>query len=254
MTTRPAPRRGARGARGLSPAAPRRTSRRTPGPPRRPARRPRRRSGAPWAPPCRRRPRRAAARPAAGGGQLQRPRRSMRDISTGDTFTPSIVPDSTNRYREPSCHASTRGRPPQQRSRRADDVPAAGWSASRSSTSIRCSGRYRAVAAGFAVIKHRGRTSGKEYETIVTAFRKGNVLAIALAHGKTNWVKNVLAAGEADIHVPAQGPAHDQPRVLPAGTVDPTLPRFMRRGGQEHGHLRRRHRLTSARCSAQRGG
>ena len=52
----------------------------------------------------------------------------------------------------------------------------------------------------FSVIKHRGRASGKPYETIVTAYRKDNVLAIALAHGKTDGVKNVLAAGEADVH------------------------------------------------------
>jgi deazaflavin-dependent oxidoreductase (nitroreductase family) len=57
---------------------------------------------------------------------------------------------------------------------------------------------------GLAVIKHRGRTSGKDFETIVTAYRKGSVLAIGLVHGKTNWVKNVLAAGEADIHVAAR--------------------------------------------------
>ena len=47
---------------------------------------------------------------------------------------------------------------------------------------------------GMATIKHRGRKSGKTYETVVTAYRKGNVLAIALGHGKTDWVKNVLAA------------------------------------------------------------
>ena len=47
---------------------------------------------------------------------------------------------------------------------------------------------------GASVIKHRGRKSGKPYETIVTAYRKGNVLAIVLGHGKTDWVKNVLAA------------------------------------------------------------
>ena len=40
---------------------------------------------------------------------------------------------------------------------------------------------------GFSVIKHRGRKSGKEFETIVTSYRKGDVLAIGLAHGKTNW-------------------------------------------------------------------
>lgn len=79
---------------------------------------------------------------------------------------------------------------------------------------------------GFAVITHRGRTSGKEYETIVTAYRKGDVLAIGLMHGKTNWVKNVLAAGEADIHVGRKDLHLVNPRVLPVGTVDATLPRI----------------------------
>ena len=79
---------------------------------------------------------------------------------------------------------------------------------------------------GFAVINHRGRTSGKDYETIVTAYRKGSVLAIGLAHGKTNWVKNILAAGEADIHVARRDFHLVNPRVLPAGTIDPTLPRI----------------------------
>ena len=70
----------------------------------------------------------------------------------------------------------------------------------------------------FSVIKHRGRTSGKPYETIVTAYRKGNVLAIALAHGKTDWVKNVLAAGEADLHFIRKDVHITNPRVLPAGS------------------------------------
>jgi deazaflavin-dependent oxidoreductase (nitroreductase family) len=81
---------------------------------------------------------------------------------------------------------------------------------------------------GFAVIRHRGRTSGKDYETIVSASRKGSVLAIGLVHGKTNWVKNVLAAGEADIHVGRKDLHLVNPRVLPVGTVDPALPRVAR--------------------------
>ncbi|MGV9801177.1 nitroreductase family deazaflavin-dependent oxidoreductase [Mycobacterium sp. NPDC003449] len=77
---------------------------------------------------------------------------------------------------------------------------------------------------GFTVIKHRGRKSGTPYETIVTSFRRGNVLAVGLVHGKTNWVKNVLAAGEADVHL-FRGDVHiTNPRVLPAGTEDPSLP------------------------------
>ena len=82
---------------------------------------------------------------------------------------------------------------------------------------------------GFSVIKHRGRTSGKPYETIVTAYRKGNVLAIALAHGKTNWVKNVLAAGEADLHFIRKDVHLINPRVLPAGSESAGLPFLAKR-------------------------
>lgn len=81
---------------------------------------------------------------------------------------------------------------------------------------------------GLAIIKHRGRKSGTPYETIVTAYRKGNVLAIALAHGKTNWVKNVLAAGEADVHFIRSDVHITNPRVLPAGSDGAELPRMAR--------------------------
>jgi deazaflavin-dependent oxidoreductase (nitroreductase family) len=87
----------------------------------------------------------------------------------------------------------------------------------------------------FAVVKHRGRKSGEEYETVVNAFRKGNVLAIALAHGKTNWVKNVLAAGEADVHLFGRDVHIVNPRVVPAGTDDPALPFAARRAARSMG-------------------
>ena len=77
---------------------------------------------------------------------------------------------------------------------------------------------------GIATIKHLGRTSGKPYETIVTAYTKGNVLAIGLAHGKTDWVKNVLAAGEADVHFIRKDVHITNPRVLPAGSDGSGLP------------------------------
>jgi deazaflavin-dependent oxidoreductase (nitroreductase family) len=77
---------------------------------------------------------------------------------------------------------------------------------------------------GFSVITHRGRKSGKPYETIVTAYRKGNVLAIALAHGKTNWVKNVLAAGEAEVRLTGKTVHITNPRILPAGSDAQGLP------------------------------
>jgi deazaflavin-dependent oxidoreductase (nitroreductase family) len=81
---------------------------------------------------------------------------------------------------------------------------------------------------GMATIKHRGRKSGKPYETIVTAYRKGNLIAIALGHGKTDWVKNVLAAGEADLHFTRREVHLTNPRIVPAGSGADGLP-FMAR-------------------------
>ena len=77
---------------------------------------------------------------------------------------------------------------------------------------------------GMATIRHRGRKSGKQYETIVTAYRKGNLLAIALGHGKTDWVKNVVAAGEADVHFIRREVHLINPRILPAGSGAEGLP------------------------------
>lgn len=88
---------------------------------------------------------------------------------------------------------------------------------------------------GLGVIKHRGRTSGTEYETIVTPYRKGDLLAIGLAHGKTNWVKNVLAAGEADIQIGKKTFHLIRPRVLPAGTEDASLPRMAQMVARQSG-------------------
>lgn len=81
---------------------------------------------------------------------------------------------------------------------------------------------------GTATIEHRGRKSGKEFKTIVTTYRKGDLLTIALGHGKTDWVKNVLAAGEADVRY-ARSVVHiTNPRILEAGSDGDGLPRLAR--------------------------
>jgi deazaflavin-dependent oxidoreductase (nitroreductase family) len=81
---------------------------------------------------------------------------------------------------------------------------------------------------GVTVIKHRGRTSGRNLETAVSAYRKGHTVAIMLAHGKTNWVKNILAAGEADISLGGRDVHLVNPRIVEAGTRDSSLPLMAR--------------------------
>jgi deazaflavin-dependent oxidoreductase (nitroreductase family) len=53
---------------------------------------------------------------------------------------------------------------------------------------------------GFAVVSHVGRRSGRTYRTPVSLFRRGDGYVIALIYGAdSQWVRNVLAAGGADI-------------------------------------------------------
>jgi deazaflavin-dependent oxidoreductase (nitroreductase family) len=89
----------------------------------------------------------------------------------------------------------------------------------------------------FAVIQHRGRKSGRQYETVVNAYRKRRVLAILLGHGNADWVKNVMAAGEADVRLFGRDLRITNPRVLPAGADADGLPWIARLGGRRVGVL-----------------
>lgn len=54
--------------------------------------------------------------------------------------------------------------------------------------------------AGAALIHHRGRTTGRHYQTPVGAVPTDGGFVIALPYGtQADWLRNVLAAGEATI-------------------------------------------------------
>ncbi len=89
----------------------------------------------------------------------------------------------------------------------------------------------------FVVINHRGRKSGKPYRTVVNAYRKGDVVAILLGHGKTDWVKNLLAAGEADLQLRNRDVHITNLRVLPTGADGDGLPFIARLGLRRMGVL-----------------
>lgn len=55
---------------------------------------------------------------------------------------------------------------------------------------------------GFAIISHRGRKSGEIHRTPMNGFRDGDDYLFALTYGSdVQWVKNVIAAGEADLRI-----------------------------------------------------
>jgi deazaflavin-dependent oxidoreductase (nitroreductase family) len=67
---------------------------------------------------------------------------------------------------------------------------------------------------GFGIITHRGRRSGRTYRTPVNVFRRPGGFVVALTYGRGDWVKNVLAAGEAQVRTKGQTHNVSNPRVL----------------------------------------
>jgi deazaflavin-dependent oxidoreductase (nitroreductase family) len=68
---------------------------------------------------------------------------------------------------------------------------------------------------GFGIVIHRGRRSGREYRTPVNVFRRGDRYVIALTYGAdSQWVRNVLAAGELDVETRGRRVHLTEPRLV----------------------------------------
>jgi len=68
---------------------------------------------------------------------------------------------------------------------------------------------------GFGVIVHRGRRSGRRYQTPVNVFSAGNGYVVALTYGPdTDWVKNVLVAGGCELRTRGQTIRLGSPRLF----------------------------------------
>jgi deazaflavin-dependent oxidoreductase (nitroreductase family) len=68
---------------------------------------------------------------------------------------------------------------------------------------------------GLGVVIHRGRRSGRRYQTPVNVFRTDNGYVVALTYGpQTDWVKNVLAAGGCELRTRGQTIALGSPRLF----------------------------------------
>lgn len=71
----------------------------------------------------------------------------------------------------------------------------------------------------FAIIRYRGRRSGKRYRTPMNVFRHGDAYVFALTYGSdVQWVKNVMAAGEAELEIRTRVIHLTDPEMF----VDPT--------------------------------
>jgi len=67
---------------------------------------------------------------------------------------------------------------------------------------------------GFGLVVHRGRRSGREYQTPVNVFPAEDGFVIALTYGAdTDWVKNVQAAGGCELRTRGRALRVGSPRV-----------------------------------------
>jgi deazaflavin-dependent oxidoreductase (nitroreductase family) len=84
----------------------------------------------------------------------------------------------------------------------------------------RITSRFAHRLPGFGILTHVGRKSGRVYRTPANVFRAPEGFLIALTYGReSEWVKNVLAAGECELetrgvryHLSAPTIVHDPTR------------------------------------------
>ena len=68
---------------------------------------------------------------------------------------------------------------------------------------------------GLGVVVHRGRRSGRMYQTPVNVFAAGDGYVFALTYGPdTDWVKNVLAAGGCELRTRGRTVRLTSPRLF----------------------------------------
>ena len=81
----------------------------------------------------------------------------------------------------------------------------------------------------WATIEHVGRTSGRRYRTPVAVLSSGSLLIVPVPFGgATQWVRNVLAAGDCTIRWKGHGSAVTDPRLAEWPEVKPLAPRIIR--------------------------
>jgi deazaflavin-dependent oxidoreductase (nitroreductase family) len=90
---------------------------------------------------------------------------------------------------------------------------------------------FRRIAAwvpGFGILEYVGRKSGRRYRIPVMRFRRGSGFVFCLVYGPdVEWVKNVKAAGGAEVRIRRRTTRLTDPEVV----VDPTrrlVPRYAR--------------------------
>lgn len=66
-----------------------------------------------------------------------------------------------------------------------------------------------------AIVRHRGRVTGRGYATPVLAFGTGDGLVVGILYGRSSdWVSNLLTASRAEVTRLGTAREYEQPRVV----------------------------------------
>ncbi|MEO7268780.1 MAG: nitroreductase family deazaflavin-dependent oxidoreductase [Knoellia sp.] len=81
----------------------------------------------------------------------------------------------------------------------------------------------------WAVVKHRGRKSGREYEAPVAVLTTPDAFIIGLPWGKgTDWVRNLRAAGGGTVHWQGRDETVTDPKFVSAEVALAAAPAVLR--------------------------
>lgn len=84
--------------------------------------------------------------------------------------------------------------------------------------------------ASASLIRHRGRVSGRSYETPIVPFAIDNGFLVSLPYGPgTDWVRNLLAHGSAVLVTDGTTYTVDRPEVVATALVEELFPPSERR-------------------------
>jgi deazaflavin-dependent oxidoreductase (nitroreductase family) len=91
----------------------------------------------------------------------------------------------------------------------------------------------------YSVVYHVGRTSGRSYRNPVSAYPLGDGFVIAVLYGaQSNWVRNVLAAGEFTLRTKGRDHVLHRPEIISPdralSAYSPLSRRMMRKRGVRH--------------------
>ena len=75
---------------------------------------------------------------------------------------------------------------------------------------------WAGYAPGMGILEHVGRKSGKQYRTPLNVFPTDDGVAILLTYGPNrDWLKNVTAAGHAELRRMGKTIELSEPRIMP---------------------------------------